>query len=249
MAYTVRLPVFEGPFDLLLHLIKSNEMDITDVRISEITQQYLDYVRMIRELDLELAGEFLVMAATLIHIKARSLLPVPPEPEENEEEIDEIMTARDLVRQLIEYRKYKEAAHALRHREEHASKLHFRTNIIQIVPEHTEELSEDVSLLYKAFARVLKFVEAPAYSPDLQEKFTVEDKITYLQEMLRGEREYSLEQVFKHCFNRAEVIVTFLAALELCRMKKIVIRQPNAFDEIMVVAAEEQLEHGAQPND
>ena len=92
MTYTIKLPVFEGPFDLLLHLIKVNEMDIHDIPISEITRQYLSYIDVMRELDLELAGEFLVMAATLIHLKARTLLPVPPEPEEQEEEISEIMS-------------------------------------------------------------------------------------------------------------------------------------------------------------
>src|SRR6185295_4931742 len=95
MSYTIKIPVFEGPFDLLLHLIKVNEMDIHDIQIAQITKQYLDYVDMIRELDLELAGEFLVMAATLIHLKARTLLPVPPEQEEQEEEIDEILSAKE----------------------------------------------------------------------------------------------------------------------------------------------------------
>lgn len=245
MTYTVKLPVFEGPFDLLLHLIKANEMDISDIRISEITQQYLDYIRLMRELDLELAGEFLVMAATLIHIKARSLLPVPPDPEEQEEEIDEIMSARELVRQLVEYRKYKEAASELRRREEQASRVIFRTNVINIVPEKTEELSEDIALLYKAFARVLRFVEQSTFNPEIEEQFSVEEKINYIEDLARREKRFSLEDVFKRCFNRTEVIATFLAVLELCRMKRIQIKQDNSFDQISVVGVEGQLEHGA----
>src|SRR5690606_19728656 len=133
---------FEGPFDLLLHLVRVNEMDIHDISISVITRQYLEYLDIMRELDLELAGEFLVMAATLIRIKARTLLPVPPDQEEQEEEIDEILSARELVRQLVEYRKFKEAAMKLRKKEEETSRLIFRNK--QYVPDLPEEEKEDV---------------------------------------------------------------------------------------------------------
>lgn len=245
MSYTIKLPVFEGPFDLLLHLIKVNEMDIQDIQIAHITKQYLDYIDMLRELDLELAGEFLVMAATLIHLKARTLLPVPPDQEDQEEEIDEILSAKELMRQLVEYRKFKEAAAALRQREEAASQVVFRTNVIRIVPEHTEELSEDVALLYKAFARVLRFVDSPEYNPEIAEQFTVEEKLNYLEEMTSREEQVDVDLLFRRCFNRNEVIVTFLAVLELCRMKRIKIMQPNQFDKIMIVKSEGQLEYEA----
>lgn len=241
-AYTIKLPVFEGPFDLLLHLLKVNEMDIQEIRISEITQQYLDYIRVMRELDLDLAGEFLVMAATLISLKARTLLPAPPEPEEQEEEIDEILTAKDLVRQLVEYRKYKEAAAVLRGKEEAASRVFFRPNIVNIVPEPSEELSLDVSLLYKAFARVLAVVDAPRYDPHLHEQYTVEDKIAHIVELCRLEPEVDLTGVFRRCFNRVEIIVTFLAVLELSRLKRVQIQQDSQFDAITLKAAEGQLE-------
>lgn len=244
MTYTIKLPVFEGPFDLLLHLIRVNEMDIHDIRIAEITRQYLDYIEMMRELDLELAGEFLVMAATLIRIKARVLLPVHAESDEQEEEINEILSARELVRQLVEYRKFKEAASELRQREEHAARLVFRTNpVIQIVPEEKEELSVEIALLYKAFSRVLRFVDNPTYNPHMNEKFSVEDKITYLQDLVSTQKQVDLENVFARCFNREEVIVTFLAMLELCRMKQLRIQQDEPFDKITVTAAEGQLEY------
>jgi segregation and condensation protein A len=246
MAYTVKLPIFEGPFDLLLHLIKVNEMDIQDIQIAEITKQYLDYIRLMQELDLELAGEFLVIAATLLHLKARTLLPVPPEPEEQEEEINEIMSAKDLVRQLVEYRKYKEAAAALRQREAQASRVVFRNNVINIVAEPSDELSADVTLLYKAFARVLRFVDSQTYSPKIDEQFTVEEKILYLEELTQRDEEVDLAELFKKCFNRMEVIVTFLATLELCRMKRVAIRQPNAFDKITIHATKGQLEYEPQ---
>lgn len=244
-GYTIKLPVFEGPFDLLLHLIRVNEMDIHDISISEITTQYLDFIRVYQELDLELAGEFLVMAATLINIKARMLLPVPPDESEKEEELDEIMTARDLVRQLVEYRKFKEAAQSLRHREEEASRIFYRTNVIDIEPETTGELSLDVSLLYKAFARVINYVDSPTYTPELGEKFTVEDKVSYITDVVQRDAQVDLFDLFRRCFNRAEIVVTFLAVLELVRLGQVQVAQENAFDRIVLQPATTQLEHGA----
>lgn len=246
MTYTIKLPVFEGPFDLLLHLIKVNEMDIHDIPISEITRQYLSYIDVMRELDLELAGEFLVMAATLIHLKARTLLPVPPEPEEQEEEISEIMSARELMRQLVEYRKYKEAAAALREREEQAARVLFRNNVFALVPDDSGDVSVDVSLLFKAFARVLKFVDQPAFRPALAEQFSVEDKIAHIEDLTRSAEAVDLFGVFRRCLNRDEIIVTFLAVLELCRMKRIAIRQDEPFESITIVATEGQLEYDTQ---
>ncbi|MGI8905592.1 MAG: segregation and condensation protein A [Candidatus Sumerlaeaceae bacterium] len=244
MTYTIKLPVFEGPFDLLLHLIRVNEMDIHDIKVAQITQQYLEYLDIMRELDLDLAGEFLVMAATLIHIKARTLLPVPPEQEEHEEEIDEILSAKQLVRQLVEYRRFKEAAVALREKEDQASKVLFRNNpVVQIQPDNNAEMTADIQLLYKAFSRVLRFVEAPVYDPHMVEKYSVEDKIAHIEDLLEREKTFDLENVFRRCFNKNEVIVTFLALLELCRMKRLVVQQENPFDKIMVTAQDGQLEY------
>lgn len=245
MTYTIKLPVFEGPFDLLLHLIKVNEMDISEIRISEITQQYLDYIRVMRELDLELAGEFLVMAATLIHLKARTLVPPVKEAEETEEEVEEVATAQDLVRQLIEYRKYKEAAAALRQREQEVSRLFYRSSVVTIEPETTEELSLDVTLLYKALARVLSVIEAPAFAPELTERFTVEEKIRHIEDLVAREQVVDLFDVFRRCFNKSEIIVTFLAVLELTRLKQLTITQDNAFDAITIRASNGQLEYDA----
>lgn len=248
MTYTIKLPVFEGPFDLLLHLVRVNEMDIQDIRIAEITRQYLEYIEMMRELDLELAGEFLVMAATLIRIKARTLLPARPEAEDQEEEIDEILSARELVRQLVEYRKFKEAASELRRREEHAARLVFRNNPpVKIVMEEQEEMSVDIGLLYKAFSRVLRFVDNPVYNPNMQEKFSVEEKIGYLQDLVSQRKSLDLDEVFRRCFNRDEVIVTFLAMLELCRMKRLLIEQDGSFEKITVTAGDGQLEYDLEP--
>src|SRR5206468_3157145 len=124
----------------------------------------------------------------------------------------------------------KEAAAVLREREDQASRLIFRHNVINIVPQQTEELSEDVSLLYKAFARVLRYVDSPSFNPETTEQFSVEDKISYIQSLAEREKEIDLDQIFHRCFNRAEIIVTFLAVLELCRLKQVLIQQPNTFD-------------------
>jgi len=243
MSYTIKLPVFEGPFDLLLHLIRVNEMDIHDIQVAEITRQYLAYLDMMRELDLEVAGEFLVMAATLLHLKARTLLPVPPDPEEQEEEIDEILSAKELVRQLIEYRKFKEVASVLRVYEDQASRTLYRTVPPPAPPvQEEEELSIETDLLFKAFARVLRFVDSPEFNPVLTEQFTVEEKIEYLQDLLAREGETNLDAVFRRCFNRQEIITTFLAVLELCRMKKVKIQQDSNFDTILLTPGTGSLE-------
>lgn len=235
MSYTIKIPVFEGPFDLLLHLIRVNEMDIHDIQVAQITSQYLAYLDLMRELDLEVAGDFLVMAATLLHLKTRTLLPVPPDPEEQEEEIDEILSAKELVRQLIEYRRFKEAASVLRVYEDQATKTLYRSFPPPAPPaEEKEELTADIDFLYKAFARVLRFVDSPQFMPVMTEQYSVEEKIAYLQELMARDGQTDLDQVLGHCFNRQEVITTFLAVLELCRMKKVTIEQSSAFDKILL---------------
>jgi segregation and condensation protein A len=236
--YTIRLPVFEGPFDLLLHLVKMNEMDIHDIPIAEITRQYLDYIQVMKELDLEVAGEFLVMAATLIHLKARTLLPASAAEEEQEgdEEFGEILSARELMERLVEYRKYKEAATALREREQESAHVVFRTTGVTLVAEPTEELSADVSLLYRALARVLRYVDSSQAFPALTEQFTVEQKMEYIEELLATQPELDLMAVFLRCLNKIEIITTFLAVLELVRLKRVRLIQNCAFDTIALMA-------------
>src|SRR5690242_5593709 len=135
--YKVKLPIFEGPLDLLLHLIRQNEMEISEISISQITSQYLDYLRYIEALDLEVAGDFLVMAATLLNIKLRSLLPASEEDEQaaQEEELDNFMSARQLMARLIEYRKFKEAAHDLGQRAERQAQIFVREVALPAIAE------------------------------------------------------------------------------------------------------------------
>ena len=208
-------------------------MDLNDIQISEITQQYLDYLHAMQELNLEMAGEFLVMAATLLHLKTKVLLPTPESENEEEDAEYPVATTDELVQQLIEYRRFKEVSALLREREEEMSHIHFREKgaIQEIVPQ-PQELTCDVSLLLKAFARVISVIETPDYNPEIHEPFTVELKIDYMERLCMLSPNVNLEEVFRHCFNRVEVVVTFLAILELTRMKKIRITQVSQFEPI-----------------
>jgi segregation and condensation protein A len=237
MAVHLTLPAFEGPFDLLLHLVRQQEMDLDDIRVAEITAQYLGVIEQMRDADLELGGEFLVMAATLIQVKARQLLPVPPSPEEADEAFEEILTTRDLVRQLMEYRLYKEAAANLRNREADAARCFMRQTIASLPrPEEEEPLRGDLAVLLQAFTRVLRYVELHQYDPKAYEAFSLEDKLVQMEEVLStAEGPLTLASLTAMCIHRAEVIVCFLAILELCRMKKVSICQEGAFSDVMLV--------------
>ena len=244
MAYRVKLPVFEGPFDLLLHLVKINQMDIYDIEIAKITDQYLEYVEAAEKLNIELAGEFMVMAATLINIKSRSLLPVSGEGEEAEEGEDEITSTRALIRQLIEYRHFKEAARGLAEREAEQSRVFYRTRIIPIVaPDADGQVMENLEALFAAFSRVLRYATAEDFHRVIEERFRVEDKIADIEERFRREKEISLKALFDRCVNKMEGIATFLALLELCKRRRIRLAQKTPFGDVIATAMEEPIEN------
>lgn len=237
MSYKIKLDVFEGPFDLLLHLIKISEMDIYDIKISEITKQYLEYIRLMEQLDLELAGEYLVMAATLINIKARTLLPTHDD-DNLEDEIDEIMSTKELIRQLVEYRKYKELAQSLRTKESQNLNVFYRTNIVPIFP-HIEQqedpVQEDIKRLFDAFTRVISFIDKKNLHQVSLEEYSIDDKITLIRTQLESAEQILLNKLFENCFSKSEIIVTFLASLELARLREIKILQSSTFKEIYIV--------------
>ncbi|MBN1902322.1 segregation/condensation protein A [Candidatus Sumerlaeota bacterium] len=250
MTYRIKIQVFDGPFDLLLHLIKINEMDIHDLPLAEVANQYLEYIQLMKDLDLEIAGEFLVMAATLINIKARSLLP-PREDESDEEEIDEILSAKELMRQLIEYRKFKELASTLKEREQEFSRIFFRPNIVPILPgiEKSEEapFREDIQNLFSAFSRILKFIEAKGFHEVSDEQFTVEEKIAYLRSLLNMQQVVDIIEIFKRCVNKSEMIAVFLATLELCRLQEIALKQSGLFEPIHITLRREEPKNNENP--
>ena len=236
MTYRIKIRVFDGPFDLLLHLIKINEMDIYDIPIADVANQYLEYIQLMKDLNLEVAGDFLVMAATLINIKARSLLP-PREDESDEEEIDEILSAKELMRQLIEYRKFKELAVSLREKEEEYGDVFFRTGLLSEMAageKKTELIEQNLQSLFSAFARVLRYVDAKGFHEVGEEQFTVEEKIAYLRSLLLQEKMVNIIQIFERCLHKTEIIATFLATLELCRLQEIILQQSGLFEPIYI---------------
>lgn len=236
-ASRIRLPIFEGPLDLLLHLVKVDEIEITDISIAEITRQYIDHLRAMAEMNLEIAGDFLVMAATLMNIKLRTILPRPPEEMDrtNEEEIDEIMTTQDLVRKLVEYRRFKQIAAELREMEERQSGVFYRMSPVQVIPGSEQEIPrQDIRLLFDAFVSVLQQVRTRAEHHVLEEPFTVEDKLAELREVLQRDRRANLTRIFAVCVSKDEVICYFLAILEMAKMQEITLAQADIFEDILI---------------
>jgi segregation and condensation protein A len=233
----VKLPVFEGPLDLLLYLIKKDELDIYDIPIERITSQYLEYLRIIKMLDLEVAGDYLVVAATLLYIKSRVILPHDQRPPEDEAEEDD--PRWELVRQLVEYKKYKDAAFELQQCLIRQEGMHNRGT--QEKPEMDMDGSlpfEKVGLfdLLSVFQKILDRANKNEDLRDIfEDKFTVSDKIQYILGTMTGRSRVVFEELFTDGATRTEVVVTFLAVLELIRLKQIGVTQDGAFGAIEIV--------------
>jgi segregation and condensation protein A len=232
-AYPVRLEKFEGPLDLLLHLIKQHQVDIYDIPIAAITAQYLEYIDLMQELDLDVAGEFLVMAATLIHIKSRMLLPrVDPTQEDPDEDPREA-----LIRRLLEHQKFKAAAELLHERETLRSAQWTRPDgpIAEIAGEAPEpEIEVDLFSLIAAFRTVVERAKQrpKVYLPS--EQIAIEDRIEQLMAKLSETEACGFEDLFDDVQSRAGIVVTFLAMLEMIRLKLIRVFQSGALGPIRV---------------
>ena len=219
-ALRVELGAFTGPLDLLLHLIKEQEMDIYDIRLEKLTEQYLARLDKMREENLSVAGEFLVMAATLLYLKSRSLLPVQDRLPEDVEDED---PKWELIRQLIEYRKFKEAAGQLGDREALHSRIFGRTPERVVAPA-TLQGPGQVSMfdLVWAFQKILRNVEDRARAGRFEdEEFTVGQKIEFLLDRIAVGEEVVFEDLFRTMSSRGEIVVTFLALLELIRLQQL----------------------------
>jgi segregation and condensation protein A len=236
--YKVKLEVFEGPLDLLLFLIKRDEIDIYDISIERITKQYLEYLQAFKELNIDVAGEFVVMAANLIYMKSRSLLPLDQQPPEEDAEEDD--PRWDLIRQLIEYKKFKEAAEQLHVRELEQERIFARDGSSAVtIPEAPLRLGEvGIFQLIHAFQTVIKRVEA---REDLREifgeRFSVSDKIEVILQRVGNGGAVRFSELFGDIASRVEIVVTFLALLELIRLKQVRAMQPKMFAEIEIAAA------------
>jgi segregation and condensation protein A len=237
--YKVKLEVFEGPLDLLLYLIKQDEIDIYDISIERITRQYLEFLQAFKELNIELAGEFIVMAANLIYLKSRSLLPVDQQPPEEDAEEDD--PRWDLIRQLIEYKKFKEAAAQLHARELEQECIFPRAGGSSLVPEEPLRLGEvGIFQLINAFQTVIKRVETRQGVQEIfGERFSVSEKIDTILNRVADGTVVRFSDLFEAIVSRVEVAVTFLALLELVRLKQVRAIQKNIFDEIEIASAAE----------
>lgn len=243
MELNIKLQVFEGPLDLLLHLLEKNKVNIYDIPIAEITNQYLEYIAEMQRQDLNVMSEFLVMAATLIDIKSRMLLPAPET--EDEEELD---PRAELVQQLLEYKMYKCMANELKDRQVDAERVMFKVPTIPKEvreyeePVNLEELVSDVTLkkLNDIFKKIMRR-QADKVDP-IRSKFgriekeevSLEEKMAYLENYCATHRQFSFRGLLEAQSGKIEIIVTFLAILELMKMGKIYIEQENTFDDINI---------------
>jgi len=229
----VKLVRFEGPLDLLLHLIKRDEIDIYDIPIAHITQQYLSYIELMRQLDLEVAGEFLVMAATLMRIKAKMLLPLPAVGEEE----DEGDPREELVQRLVEYRQFKEAAGTLKSREEERRLLYERGMLpgadeagpLPLAPATLFDLLDALNRV------MLRIPEQAVYAVQAEE-YDVEEKMSLIARTVAEQGSVSFLTLMQACRARAEVIVTFIALLELVKLGQVAVAQAEEFGDIDIVA-------------
>lgn len=233
MSYQVKVNVFEGQYDLLLFLIKKGEVDIYDIPIAKVVKEYLDYIELMRSLDLEIAGEFIVMAATLMRIKAKMLLPVYVEAEE------EIVDPRtELVQNLLEYQRIKNAAE--RFEEYEGSRLcHFtRGNVrYDLGLEKEEEYLEMQMSVYElmlAFEKIIKEKKEKKFHVVEPEPYTVEERIDEILKILEGGKKVTFQKILMDYNEKIIIVINFLAILELVRMHRVRITQSQPFQEIWI---------------
>lgn len=230
-SYTVTLPVFEGPLDLLLHLIVGRELDITEVSLAEVTDQYLEYISQLDQLEPEKLADFLVIAAKLLLIKSRMLLPQPPsEPDEEEEDVGD-----ELVRRLIEYRRFKGAAQQLRFREEQGLRAHARL----VPPPHPERTVSLESVSLDALLEAVRQAMVSQTTSSADEvvapvRISLPEKIAHMESLLTQHRRFSFNRVLEQATSRMEIIVTFLALLQLMKRRKVLVEQRKSFGDIVV---------------
>ncbi|MCS7064341.1 MAG: segregation/condensation protein A [Methylacidiphilales bacterium] len=230
----VDLPTFQGPLDLLLYLIKKDEIDIYSIPIERITEGFLNHLALMQELNLEIAGEYIVMAATLLYLKSRSLLPKEQQAilEENEEEDP----CWELIRQLLEYKKFKELSYKLGELRDKQSKVAWRgSDDRNLITKKVERLGDDaIFALFEAFQKILERFEKEEQRL-IGDRFTVGEKIVWIRELLANGKRIAFSELFSDARDREELIVTFLAVLELVRLRQIQALQSTLFGEIELV--------------
>lgn len=242
MKYNVVLETFEGPFDLLFHLIEKNEVDIYDIPIAQITDQYIDYLETMKVLDLEITSEFLVMAATLLEIKSKMLLPEKNKGEQLE--IEEEDPRQELIRRLIEYKKYKDAAENLKIKEEIQSRVFFKPQeeLEQFSYKEEQLVLEGIKLidLVSAFNKVIKkknlnVKEKINIKEIKRDEVTIEESMEKIKRYINARKKVKFDELFEEDKTRTSIVVTFLAILELIKLKVITLKQEKNFGDIIIM--------------
>jgi segregation and condensation protein A len=237
MTYRCNIEIFEGPLDLLLHLIKEQKMDIHDIAIATITRQYMDYIDLMQDLNLEVAGEYLIMAAELTRIKSKVLLPIQEQELEDGEEGQD--PRAELMRRLQEYQRYKEAAFELRVREHDRQQVFVRGGDVLVDEDTGEEMVQEASAfdLLNAFQNILRNKEFKKDYEIEVSVFSVSDRLTHIMDILNAAKTITFESLFTVLNSRQELVVTFLALLETMRLKLVRIQQTKRFDTIRLYLA------------
>ena len=241
MPYKIKLEIFEGPFDLLLYLIKKSELNIYDIPIATILEQYLQYLEFMRLLDLNIAGEFIVMAATLMQVKSKMLL--PQETNLLEEILEDEKDPRaELVKRLLEYKQFKEAAEQLRLKERARQDIFKRPRFLDEAEGQEPYFEASLFDLINAFSKAIKDVPKELFYEVIKDEFTVDGKVHDLLHLLMHKTKVKLSQLFAQARNKIEMIVTFLAVLELIRLKEVLVVQKSIFGDIEVLRNTENIQ-------
>ncbi len=228
----IRLDIFEGPLDLLIYLIKKEHINIYDIPIVKVIDQYLQFLELMKLLDINIASEYLVMAANLINIKSKMLLPREEEPQEPEEDPRE-----ELMRRLLEYEKFKEAAEFLRDKEVERNRYFKRSSSGEPI-ESEVYIEASIFDLISAFKTALKDIPKDIFFEVVKDEFTVEEKIHDLLHLLLVKEKISLQDLFSSTKNKLEIVVTFLAILELIKLKEVAAVQEELFGPILITSKE-----------
>jgi segregation and condensation protein A len=243
MNYKIRLDMFEGPLDLLLYLVKKDHLNIYDIPIAKVTAQYLEYINLMQLLDLNIVGEFLVMAATLMQIKSKMLLPA----EELAALAEEQDPRAELVKRLLEYEKFKQIAENLKQREASQQEIFKRPK--NETPLDAKALNQqddkyfEASIfdLINAFSQALKDIPREVFYEVIKDQYTVEQKVHDILHLLLVQTEIKLSELFSKTKSKMEIIVIFLAILELAKMKEIIARQDVEFQDIIIFRNKENI--------
>jgi len=257
VTYVVSLPVFEGPFDLLYHLVRSQEIDIWSVSVADVTNQYLEYLRLMEEFNLEIASEFLVMAATLLRLKSRMLLP-PRENQAEEDEADEelfsIYSSEELIRRILEYRSFKEPAAFLEKREKEQQRIFFRSTggprVMHVTrQERFFEQEGLVDKLVEAMQEQMQKKNRREKARDIKlvEEYRLRDRIKVVLGKLSGKKNAVYMDSLLETRHKGEIVTTFIAVLELARQRKISFWQQRNFSPILIQLKDSVVEE-EEPN-